>query len=182
MREHLEHRDQPLISLSFDEDISDRQIDVIETFLLTVYEELNKCSMLQSDESDRSFAEYRHWCYLHAEGAQRRKRLSCIRHAVHTKLEATDDVCTFLILDGIDRCDPTIRYTLETELADLQRRKVKILLTSRSATFEQRQALCDYECIENNPLDMYLQCRNTNCEGFTLCFVCKDSGRMCDKW
>ncbi|KAJ4987406.1 hypothetical protein SVAN01_07144 [Stagonosporopsis vannaccii] len=181
LKQHRQHHDQPIISVSINEDTHDHLIDLIEAFLLTVYQELNKCPLFQSDGSDRSYEEYRYWCDYRPEGVQRRKRLDHLRNIVHTKLEVTKDVCAFLILDGLDRCGPTIRYMLETELADLQQRRVRILLTSRSATFEQRQAVCDYNCIENNPLDMYLQCSNARCKGFTVCFVCKDSGRMCNE-
>lgn len=185
LRQHPEHHGQPVVSISIVEDISDDMVDLTEAFLLRLYEGLNVCPLLRSDESDRAFGEYIYWRDHHPEGAKRSKRLQCLRKAVHTRLEATEEVSSILIVDGIDRCGSTIRYMLETELADLQCKRTKILLTSRSATFEQTQALCDHDCHEitdGNPLDMYLQCGNDDCEGFAICLVCKDAGRGCSKW
>ncbi|KAJ8112155.1 hypothetical protein OPT61_g5417 [Boeremia exigua] len=182
LRQHSEYRDCPIISVSIDEEVSDCNIDFIEAFLVMVYQTLNEFPLHNSEESDQLYDEYNRWCLLHAEGVQRRRRLGRLRRAVHASLEAVSDTYTFLILDGIDRCGPTVRYMIETELVDLQQMNMRVLLTSRSATFEQTEALCDHERhVDDNPLDMYLQCRTDSCDGFTMCLLCKDADRVCSQ-
>lgn len=188
LKRHPQHQGHTIISAYIEEDVLNDQIDLVEAFLVTVYRGLVARKASQCDESARSYQEYEHWykrCGDHSLGVRRRERLQCLRKAVHARLGATKDDKKFLILDGIDRCGPTVRYMLETELEYLQHEGVKLLLTSRSATFEQKQVLCDHECHDetnNNPLDMYLQCQTAECGGYTLCYVCHDAGRICHDW
>jgi hypothetical protein len=73
---------------------------------------------------------------------------------------------------------------LEAELEAFKQKKMRILLTSRSAVFEQVEALCSHLCHEDvgdNALELYMQCHN-DCNDFAMCFACKDAQRICDRW
>ncbi|KAF9699633.1 hypothetical protein EKO04_002407 [Ascochyta lentis] len=180
LEQHPEHKHHPVISLQIDRDVADHEITTVEDLLKEVYRSLEEYPTLQSDDS---YNFYNHYLELESlpEGARRRERLRTLRKAVHAQLEATEDPHTFLIVDGLDRCGPTLRYMLESEFTDLQHRGVRVLLTSRFAVFEQKEALCSHKCHEDvadNALDLYLQCRN--CDRFAMCFPCKDAQRICD--
>ena len=184
LEDHPEHQGHPVISLHIDDDVADHQIDIVEDLLNAVYQNLEDHPHFQSNEAYGFYNTYLQWCEKIPEGARRRERLRLLRKAVHAQLEATDGPHTFLVLDGLDRCGSTIRYMLESELAELQERRTRILLTSRFAVFEQTEALCSHQCHEDvadNALDLYMQCRN-GCGGFAMCFPCKDAQRICDRW
>lgn len=150
------------------------------------YRGLSQRAVPSNDDRGHAFSQYMDcWNGERPEGARRKERLRLLRQAVYAQLEASKDVRVFLVIDGIDRCGPSLRYMLETELTALQEQFVKIMLTARSAIFEQSEVFCDHEdhdVIDDNPLSMYMECRNKSCEEFVVCLACKDAQRICHRW
>lgn len=163
----------PIITLQINEDVSDHQTDLLEDFLETFYKSLEESGFVRSDDALESHEKYMDWRYSpKTEGYGRRNRLKLLRKAIHIATEGSHDVHVYLLLDGIDRCGASIRFLLETELGELQKRGVKILLTSRLAVFENDEAECDY--CQDMPLSIYMECKTCN---EIMCFACTEIGK-----
>jgi hypothetical protein len=183
LEECFEAEEYPIITLQIHDDVLDHETDIVEDLLEAVYHGLVASRTIQAGNARQLYAEYRHERYFkEPEGCRRRKRLDCLRRAVHTMLTDTESLRAYLILDGIDRCGSTLRFMLETELYELQHHGMSILLTSRLAIFETDEATCDHHPLppELRPgLRLYLEC---SCGEFVVCFLCARAGKVCDYW
>jgi anti-anti-sigma regulatory factor len=172
-------------------DVSNYQASIIEDFLENVYLKLSQGASLEKDESDDLYEDFELARETCQEGTRLRQRVKLIREALHMRLKALRDSRLFLLLDGIDRIDSTLRILLENEIADLQDAGLSILLTSRLAVFEQDVGICDHRnhsgAPDDDPLSLqdreasslFLICRTC---GDLLCLECRDAGRICENW
>lgn len=183
LNDYFRAEQYPIITIRIFEDVPNRQTDLIEDFLEAVYQELKACPSLLTDNALIPYTEYKRMRDPRKEGFRIRERLRLLRKAVYTQLESTDNLHAYLILDGIDRCESTLRFLLESELAELQERGVSILLTSRLAIFENDRATCDHSSLpepERNALSVFLQCRT--CGDAVVCLPCVKAGKLCPYW
>lgn len=193
LKQHFKREQYPVVTLQITDDVQDHQTDLVEDFLEAVYQQLAECPNIQSSSSLHCYNDYRLAAdSKNTEGTRRRERLRLIRTAIHMQLNSSNDLYAYLILDGFDRCGSTLRFLLESELADLQERGMRILLTSRLAVFENEEVTCDHEHhgdttddnplipTDRRPLSIYLQCKT--CDETVICFPCKMAERFCSEW
>ena len=183
LEEYFKAEGYPIITLQIHEEVLDHETDIIEDLLEAVYKGLVASRTIQTGNALQLYTEYRRGRdFKEPEGCRRRRRLDCLRRAVHTMLRDTESLRAYLILDGIDRCGSTLRLMLETELYELQNHGMSILLTSRLAVFENDEATCDHHPLppEMRPgLRLYLEC---TCGEFVVCYRCARAGKVCAYW
>jgi hypothetical protein len=188
---HSRARNYPIISIFVDQDVPDRDNHFLEDLLETVYHKLGENRFIEEDQSDDLYDDYAYARLTIPEGSRIRHRLNLIRKALHSRLHAFKESRAFLLLDGIDRCDSTLRLLLEEEVSQLQKMGLSVLQTSRLAVFEQDVGVCDHrehgDAPDNDPLpqedrevlDLFLLCKE--CRD-VLCFTCKNAGMVCENW
>ncbi|KAF2132543.1 hypothetical protein P153DRAFT_308924 [Dothidotthia symphoricarpi CBS 119687] len=186
---HFPNNDHSITTIFVDYDVPDHEIELIEDILVALYRNLENSTLPQDDDSEDLYEEYAQERYSNAEGSRIRDRLKLIRTALHSRLVSLQSCRTFLLIDGIDRCGPTLRYMLGTELSNIRGLGVHVFSTSRLAVFEQREARCDHRDHGQAPdadvlsqadreiLDVFLVCRA--CDS-VLCFGCEAVDRLCE--
>jgi hypothetical protein len=191
LRAHPKVRQQPTMTVFIDQDVANHDLHFMEDFLETLYHALGEGKIIEEDQSEDLHEQYRVARDSVPEGSRFRERLMLIRKALHSRLRSLKSRRAFLLLDGIDRCDSTLRMLLEGELSDLQEEGLSVFLTSRIAMFEQRKSLCDHlnhggypdddplTLDERDPLIIWLKCRKCN---KVLCFECRSARRVCGSW
>lgn len=174
----------PIITLHISEDLLDHRTNILEDFLVAVFQGLETSQIFRAKKALDKYHEYfEELESTQTEGCSRKKRLSLIRKAVHLALAGAEGLRAYLLLDGIDRCGATLRLVLDSELAELQRLGMSILLTSRLAVFENEEATCEYSSLPLNlrkALDVYMQCEG--CEETIICLPCARAGKTCHDW
>ncbi|KAF1946297.1 hypothetical protein EJ02DRAFT_249210 [Clathrospora elynae] len=184
LKQHPETQQCPIAAIYIDRDVPYYDNYFIEDFLEILYNQLAEPTALEEDHSIDAYKKYSETRYKlknAPEGYRAVERLSTLREALCIRLEALRSARAFLLLDGIDICDQSLRLLLHEELAKLLEMGLSILITSRLAVFEQLLTRCDHpEDPEpkdvREPLSMYYTCRVC---GKFLCITCKDSKRSC---
>ncbi|KAF2468286.1 uncharacterized protein BDR25DRAFT_232351 [Lindgomyces ingoldianus] len=179
----------PVISFFVQEDVYEHETAFLEDFLEILYRELGAYEACTQDDSSAFHSEYAFARYMDPSGGRARYRIHLIRKSVYSRVSTMmQSTPIYLVLDGIDRCSPTLRFLLEMELHDLQQSGLSILLTSRLAVYEQLEAKCDHQnhngasddeevdLDAREALDLFLTCRC--CEN-VMCFPCFEEGRIC---
>ena len=187
LRDYFTAEGYPVITLHVNEDVLDHQTDILEDFLVSIYQALE---VFQTFRAGKALDVYNKYCEelnpFETEGCSRRKRLRLIRKAVHLVLATPKDPRVYLLLDGVDRCGATILLLLDSELSELQRLGMSIMLTSRLAVFENEEATCQYSSLYESlrpALDVYMQCGGCEeGEETIICLPCTRAGKICDKW
>jgi hypothetical protein len=191
LRAHPKVRQQPIVTVFIDQDVANHDLYFIEDFLETLYHALGEGKIIEEDQSEDLHEQYRIARDNVPEGSRFRDRLLLIRKALHSRLRSLKSRRAFLLLDGIDQCDFTLRLLLEGELSDLQEEGLSMFRTSRIAAFEQRKPLCDHlnhggypdddslTLDDRDPEIIWLKCRKCN---KVLCFECYSAGRVCGDW
>ncbi|KAH7076557.1 hypothetical protein BKA63DRAFT_564943 [Paraphoma chrysanthemicola] len=190
LKSHPSTKEFPIVSVFITSDVPNYQTSIVEDFLETVYLRLAENGNLEDDQSDDLYDDFELARTTIPEGPRRQVRLELIRSALHMRLEALRKSRSFLLLDGLDRIDTTLRILLEEEIFKLHRAGVSVLLTSRLAIFEQDVGICDHNshggAPEDDPLaledrepsDLFLLCQTCN---DILCVDCRDADRQCGK-
>lgn len=113
------------------------------------------------------------------------KRVELIAKALHARISEIGDCGrSFLLVDSIDQCSPTLKELLERELSALQEKGLSIMVASRLPIYQkQREIYCDFHEVDydyEDGLRFYLRCMS--CEDIVICFSCKDKGNVCPRW
>jgi hypothetical protein len=189
LRAHFRAKQHPIVSVFINKDVPNRDIYIVEDLLHELYLRLAEGVYIEGDQSDEAFEEYEENRLTIPEGSRMRLRLNLIRKATHMRLQALQDTRAFLLLDGVDRCESTLRLMLEEELSQLLEAGLSIMVTSRLAVFEQDEGRCDHTNHGDRPssdpippldrevLDVFLVCKDC---GRVLCYACKGSDRHCE--
>lgn len=194
LRSHPGLRNHPIISIFISQDVPDRDTHFIEDFLEIIIKQLAHGKPVD-DEASLAYEKFIYYREDVLDGTRRRLRLKVLREALYLRLETLSQSRSFLVLDGIDRCDATLRWMIEEELSCLQTAGLSILLTSRIGVFEENhmKGRCDDHRVapeddpipveEQEPLRLWQVC---NCqqpdETFVLCLACSKAGRGCLYW
>ncbi|KAF2831215.1 hypothetical protein CC86DRAFT_390868 [Ophiobolus disseminans] len=166
----------PVVSIFIEEDISTSAGVFLEDFLYCVHQQLLPSA---GSETDSHFRRYE---TASRSGESISKRTRILRTALYSQLDAKQH--TLLVLDGYDRLGESLQILLDRELEDLQKHRLRILLTTRVPTFElPLDTNCDGgpDC---HAWDLKLFWACTVCsqdpdEAFALCYDCKAKGKSC---
>lgn len=182
----------PIISIFIQEDVFNDENEFLEDFLHALYSSLGDWASCTEKSSEEAYEEYMQARYVNLSGSRMSYRVILLRKALYARLEhLRKSSRSFLILDGIDRCSPTLRLLLEAELLQIQLNRMSILLTTRMPVFDNEIAFCDHlnhgDAPDDDPIDPYdrqvldtfLICKNC---ASVLCFPCKHAGRICGNW
>ncbi len=187
LEEHFQLQNFPVVPLYIAKDVQDHENHFIEDFLVLLYRKLGLPTAPEEDESVEVYFEYESGRESR-EPPGMRDRLRRLRKAIRLRLHALQNARAFLLLDGIDRCGPTIRMMLDEELARFLEMGLSILVTSRLSDLQEDEAMCDHEDHDVQPsdgspplnyqymLDVFLECHL--CEKL-LCFTCRSQNRHC---
>ena len=98
----------------------------------------------------------------------------------------------FVIVDGLDRCGSTLRSRLRRELAELDKQKLGVMITSRipvsgfteTGNYEEPDRyFCDVDhnhAFSNPAWNLWLECKSCGKAG--MCFSCREKGEVCPEW
>jgi hypothetical protein len=196
---HFHNRNYPIISIFFVKRITQNEIGVLEDFLRGLYLSLGQWETHQDEALETLYEKYTQARFEVAGGTRAQQRLLLIRNAVHGRLRDVKERSkrAFVILDGIDCCEPSLKLLLNLELMQLNNFNVNVLLTSRTAVFEHVQTFCDQDTRDesgsddgndnvfpqiehtNGSLELFFTCRRCD---HVLCFPCKEAGLTCKSW
>lgn len=152
---HLENYFRPLglvatISVRGYESI--QEPDLLEDVLVALYTKLGTWDKSGPDGTEDDHDADVLACSERPGGTRIQLRLILLRKAVYSRLEALEEITqVFLIVDGIDCCNPSLRLLLDAELRELQRRGVSVMITSRVAVYEYWEVKCDHRDHEDAP-------------------------------
>ncbi|KAF2679353.1 hypothetical protein K458DRAFT_394047 [Lentithecium fluviatile CBS 122367] len=134
----------PVISVFVREEVLTHEVEFLEDFLVAMYQDLGKWEVCKSDGTENDYTEYLQAYSEKPQGV--RSRLGLIRRILHRRLQKLkNESRVFLIVDGIDRCSTSLRLLLDEELLSLPKSGVRVMITSRNATYETWIARCEHQ-------------------------------------
>jgi hypothetical protein len=167
--------------------VIDHEAELLEDFLVILYESLGSHSVCEDDGTEEYYEEYAEAC-SEAGGSRLQLRLDLIREALLHRLKNVVDgeLRVFLVIDGLDNCSASLRLLLDSELRGMQSLGVHVMITLRAAVYDNwEEKRCDHPNhidVDNGTsaaLQFYYTCEE--CRD-VLCFPCEEAGRICQDW
>ncbi|KAF2798054.1 hypothetical protein K505DRAFT_297239 [Melanomma pulvis-pyrius CBS 109.77] len=170
-----------IATIYISEDITEDEQEFFEDFLHMVYQQLTPNESLIGQHIVKW---YNNYVKAQHAGKCTSKRVELIAKVLHARISEIGDCGrSFLLVDSIDQCSPTLKELLERELSALHKKGLSIMVTSRLPIYQkQRDVYCDFHEADydyEDGLRFYLRCMS--CEDIVICFSCKDKGNFCPK-
>jgi hypothetical protein len=152
--------------LAFLEDVSD-----------SIYKQLTPPGSVVNVATQDMYSQYSNIQYT---GQRACLRMTSIAQALMRRVnELAEEGHVFLVIDHLDLCSPSLKELLRRDLAVLQDRGLRILVTSRLPRHEPAiEKFCDYHD-DDCPIQIYWHC--PNCEG-DICEACKGEQSFGERW
>jgi hypothetical protein len=157
----------PIVTIFISEDIHHNDAAFVEDFLESICRQLDLAG--EDDELDA--------CIEHGRGKRAAVRIDLIREVLYKRLSRHQRA--YLVLDGVDGCSVALEMLLDAELASLQQRGLKLLVSSRFPVYEiPEDVTCDVHASER--LTLFWECGV--CHEFIVCYACKEKTNKCEMW
>lgn len=153
----------------------------LEDFLQSVFAQLAPVGAPIEPQTSKFHEKYTEACRV---GKRATARIDLVSKAVNARLcEPQLRGSSFLLVDGLDQCTPSLQQLLERELTAMQQAGLRIMVASRLPVYER---IVEYYCdfherdLYEAPLLLYWQCMI--CEKSIICQPCKEEGKLCNNW
>ena len=166
-----------VISIFIQDDVVADGVFLLEDILHSIYQQLTPSSVFVDVATAEKYEIYQD---ASAAGKRASLRIEYIRDAVSARLD--NCTSTFLVFDGLDRCNSSLRLLAETELSALRKQGLSIMVTSRLPVFEKPENItcdvCDHD--GRTLLKLFYECKK--CDDFIMCIPDKEKGNVCRNW
>ncbi|KAH8893439.1 hypothetical protein GQ53DRAFT_745693 [Thozetella sp. PMI_491] len=170
-------------------DLRWNEVSFIEDFLVSVFHQLSAKHVCEAADGDgcRLYVEARRYTRAASVGLRAANRIKLIRQALETCVSALEH--SFLIVDGIDRCNAAVSIFLEDEFARLRDKGLKVMTTSRIPCLREPLDTAYYDCDGpgcEDPRNCRIcwACENCRTEDsfIVMCAACMKKGLLCENW
>lgn len=161
--------------------IIENELAFLEDFLGEVYRQLTGFGRDAGSSSSRMYTRYSN---AQRTGRRAAVRVDLIAQALQQRVaEIRETHGSFLVIDNIDQCSPSLEELLQCELSNLRSRGLNIMITSRLPRYEKIEDIsCDFhECGPyEQDLEFYWRCES--CEMQYICETCFSLDNVCNRW
>jgi len=161
--------------------VVENSLAFLEDFLQSVFVQLAPVGVPIEPQTSRFHEQYAEACRV---GKRATTRTDLVSRAVNARLcEPQLRGSSFLLVDGLDQCTPSLQQLLERELTAMQQAGLRIMVASRLPVYERTvEYYCDFHehDLYEAPLLFHWQC--IICEKSIICLPCKEEGKPCNNW